>query len=140
MSAQATRTHGRIGWEMGFTGRWRPAAGRNREAPTPGAAAVQRVATGAVTTTAVSQKGTVFDRCERLSTNPLPRCGQRAPPTQLRPAEWCTDPGERVATDVSDGHRVILRVICETDSKKDTTMTVTPSIDSEDGGGFTGRV
>src|SRR5439155_17259611 len=44
-------------------------------------------------------------------------------------AEWCTDPGERVAAEVGDGHRVILRVIRETDSKKDTTMTVRSSID-----------
>src|SRR4249919_2285636 len=32
---------------------------------------------------------------------------------QWRPGEWCTDPGERVAAEIGDGHRVILRVICE---------------------------
>src|SRR4051794_206212 len=29
-----------------------------------------------------------------------------------------------VATEVGDGRRTVLRVICKTDSKKDTTMTV----------------
>ena len=54
-----------------------------------------------------ARPGEPLDMAEYLARRDLPAG------LEWRPAEWCTDPGERVAAEVGDGHRVILRVICE---------------------------